>query len=201
MIDDHHAGTHTGLIEDRTRSATPGRSPSQPVAAQHRQVPGPTRTALPTAAQPRPTDHQNTSPPALDTLQRNLSRRSRRSPMRAARKLPRSDRLALPLHDPRYRSPVAGARVLLGRLTAAAAVQVCSCSPAREATGRPQPGRTSKRKAAAVFCAVAASGCLRGSRTTRPYAVRMCCEREAAIVGGLRERRAITDESRASSIR
>jgi hypothetical protein len=40
-----------------------------------------------------------------------------------------------------------------------------------------------------------------GSRTTRPYAVRMCCEREAAIVGGLRNNWAITDESRASSIR
>ena len=41
-----------------------------------------------------------------------------------------------------------------------------------------------------------------GSRTTRPYVVRMCCEREAAILlGGLRERRAITDGSRASSIR
>ena len=84
MIDDHHAATHTRLIEDRTRPATPERSPSQPVAAQHRQVPGPTRTALPTTAQRRPTDHQNTSPPALDTLQRNLSRRSRSSPMRAA---------------------------------------------------------------------------------------------------------------------
>ena len=53
-------------------------------ATEHRQVPGPTRTALPTTAQRRPTDHQNTSAPALDTLQRNLSRRSRSSPMRAA---------------------------------------------------------------------------------------------------------------------
>ena len=98
---------------------------------------------------------------------------------------------------------MAGTRVLVGRLTAAAAVRVCSPLAGPRCDGRQQPARTSKRKAAlaAVFCAVAAPGWLRGSRTTTPYAVRMCCEREAAIVGGLWERRAITDESRASSIR
>ena len=131
MIDDHHAGTHTRLIEDRTRPATPERSPSQPDA----------RAALQCA-------RRESFRPPTGWLSRCTTRDT------GAR-------------WPARESWSAGS-------TAAAAVRVCSRSPARDATdasnrrerqsGRPrsvileQPAAehviaTLRAGAAAVFCA------------------------------------------------